>query len=190
MMYFLDFDRTLFDNDAFQKYLGTLDVPHDIEEKLRTVYAYARDESLDGGDERKRLWIEIEEWFGTSYDFTDTLAQFVFPDVLEFLAKHGGEAILVTTARVPSFHEAKVRSSGIIGHVFRTVYLPKGEGKSGVISELTREFPPPYCFVDDLVPQLDDVHERCPEVALYEMRRDGGQGSGRYATIRSLSELP
>jgi hypothetical protein len=45
-------------------------------------------------------------------------------------------------------------------------------------------------LVDSAPDELALVQDTCPLLALYELRRDGKEGDGRWPVIRSLSELP
>jgi hypothetical protein len=45
-------------------------------------------------------------------------------------------------------------------------------------------------FVDDLAAHLEAVETAFPHVKLFEMRRDGGKGAGRWPVVHSLSDLP
>ena len=194
MTYFLDFDRTLFDNDAFQKYLVTLPAWKPFKERMEaTTIGVSRDHTLQGGVEREQLWQEVEAWFATgSFSFqAQELQRFVFSDVWDFLKNHGTHSIIVTAGGAnATFQKAKVEHSGLSASVSRAVFTPRAVTKGAVIAEVKTSYPAPYLFVDDLAAQLDSAAEVCPDVSLYEMRRDGKEGSGRYPTIRTLLELP
>ena len=194
MTYFLDFDRTLFDNDSFQKYLVTLPEWKPFKERMETTtIGVPRDRTLQGGVEREQLWQEIEAWFAAgSFSFQgQELQRFVFPDALTFLEKNGKKSVIVSSGGTDlTFQKAKVTHSGLLNSVSRTIFMPRHVSKGSQIAQVKHEYPPPYFFVDDLTSQLDSAAETCPDVLLYEMRRDGREGSGHYPIIQTLLELP
>lgn len=184
MTYFLDFDRTLFDTDRFYTFL----IQHNlIPEPHRATLTTAIEGRADYSTEAWRLFNAAVE----SGDFpfvTENTSQFLFSDVSDFFSRHGSESVIVSVGLVP-LQRAKIERTGLTPLVRSVLYVglkSKGEG-------LAAEYPTPIAdavFVDDSPRQLESVAEHCPWLKLYEMRRDGKEGSGKYPVIRSLAELP
>lgn len=171
MHYFLDFDRTLFDTERFLSYLfakpecaGLSKPPH--KELAADLDALVRAGALSfqGGE----------------------LAQFLFPDVADFIARH--ECTLVT-AGPAEWQKAKVESALQGARVFYTGgngHTPKGP----VVLRAMEGLAGPFCFADDHPVQLESVASSVPAVRVFEMVRYGGAGTGKYPLVRSLAELP
>lgn len=165
MTYFLDFDKTLFD-------------------VLRAVpYLLAKPECAGLVGPPYRFALDALVVAGALSLHRGELTPYLFPDAEAFVQNH--DCIIVTAGPV-LWQRTKVES---IFPGVRTLYtgdLPKGSFVQDALSGATG----PSCFVDDTVEQLDSVAEHAPQVQLFEMRRDGQPGSGKYPVVRSLSELP
>lgn len=172
-MYFLDFDRTIFDTDAFYRHL--------VQHPLSTIRS-ARDDH----DAVEKLVQAVEEG---EIEFPEgALARFVFPDAAQFLRDVGNGAMILTFGyeRIQKF-KVKSALAGIpriavmyTDHVDKGDYLAPHIGMYGASP----------IFVDDTVLQLENMTARCPSVRCFEMRRDGAPGDGRWPVIASLAELP
>ncbi len=173
MTYFLDFDRTLFDTSAFLSYLINRD---------KLDYYHALSELEMASDLEKRT-AEGELAFSEA-----ELVQFLYPDAEAFLAAHHG-SIAVVTAGNENLQRAKL-ANVFTRYASVPLYFTSDERKGPFIARIIAEYPAPYLFADDKSTELDSVALYCPEVELYEVRRDGNPGSGLHAVIRSLSELP
>jgi len=153
MMYFLDFDRTLFNTDAFiasmQSRLAALD-----------------DLSFAPGE----------------------LTPFIYSDVPEFLRALGNEAVIVTHGN-PVLQRMKIESA-LAGIPRVSAIYVNQELKGPHLATRLAGSGARALFVDDTPLQLESVETHCPAVALYEMRRDGGTGDGRWPVVRSLLDLP
>ena len=193
MTYFLDFDRTLFDTDAFLPYLANVPELSEFTEAIQTVLLTGRGESLSSNEERETLWKSINALYEQNH-FTfakGELTQFVYADATDFLKRHGHESIIVTSSGIDNlFQKGKLMSSGIDQLVLDTAFVVAGDPKGPVVLKLMTTYRAPYVFVDDLVAQIDSVAHLSSEVVGYEMRRDGKPGSGRYPVIQTLFELP
>jgi hypothetical protein len=193
MTYFLDFDRTLFDFDAF--FLDLVEYPAlaGVRERALEVVKIPRGVDSVHDEKRNKMWEEVHTLYSSgAFSFEDdALSRFVFPDAKAFLEKHGKNSIVITKGGLDlAFQQGKVISSGVGTSVLRCEYVQRDDSKGELLSSLLREYPAPYVFVDDFGKELESVAELCPEVSLYEIRRDGKPGSGEYAVIRSLAELP
>jgi len=156
MTYFIDFDRTIFDTDAFKSRYGLMHM-------LMTFFATGR------------------SGFAPS-----ELQKYLYPDVPAFLEAHGADTLVVTYG-VEAFIMAKVSSALAKFPLKRIVYT--AEKKGHIMKKLCAEIPGPYRFIDDAVFQLASVARHCPSVELFEMRRDGRVGDGRWKVIHNLDEL-
>lgn len=173
MRYFLDFDKTLFDTDAFIEYLGKkIHTPElanlPLDERNRSVlYAY----------EARLITFEDGE-----------LSPFVYGDVAEFLRLAANNATIVTFGS-PGLQKAKIQSA--LSHIPRVhVVYTLGKDKGPFVKEQLGDSGSEAVFVDDAILPLESVALSCPGVQLFEMRRDGGEGDGRWRVITSLYELP
>lgn len=174
MMHFLDFDRTLFDTEAFFAFLGERFNEPLPETDIERVQLAARLASrvASGG-----LTLAPGE-----------LAPFVYADVPEFLRALGNEAVIVTYGD-EALQRMKIESA--LAGIPRVSAIYVGESRKGphlarrLAISSTRAL-----FVDDTPLELESVAAHCPEVSLYEMRRDGEVGDGRWPVIRSLYDLP
>ena len=166
MTYFLDFDHTLFDS---ARYLSALAARFGLSEE-EVIPEYHR---------------QLEEG---RFSFTPgELALYLYPDVPEFLRMIGNSGIILTYGD-PIVQRAKIESA--LAHIPRvTVFYAGSEKKGTYLKQRLLAFSDPI-FVDDLPEHLENMQEECPTVRLFEMRRDGGSGDGRWPVIRSLTELP
>lgn len=193
MTYFVDFDRTLFDFDSF--FLDLVEYPALAGIRDRALEAVKIPRGVDPAhdEKRNRMWEELHALYSSgAFTFPEgSMSQFVFPDARIFLQKHGKESVVVTKGGLDlAFQKGKVASSGVETLVARCEYVQRDDSKGTLIKNLLVEYPAPYIFVDDFAQELASVAELCPEVSLYEIRRDANPGSGEYAVIRSLEELP
>ncbi|MDO8523979.1 MAG: hypothetical protein Q7R74_01990 [bacterium] len=190
MTYFLDFDRTLFDTNAFTRSLISNPACADFRDDIEAAVTTDRGESTAGGTGRYKLWESLAALcqHGSLTFAPGELAEFVFPDVPVFLKHHGNQSVIVTYGAT-AFLKAKIESA-LAGPLMERVIYTHDREKGIALKGLLQDFPKPYVLVDDLATQLDSVAEHCPEVSLYEIRRDGKEGSGHYPVIHSFAELP
>lgn len=193
MTYFLDFDRTVFDFDAFFSDLINQPELASVRERALQVVQIPRGIDSTHDEMRNRMWEDLHSLYSTGvFSFAPgSLSRFVFPDARVFLEQNGRNTILVTKGGLDlSFQKGKVESSGVSELVCRSEYVTRDAPKGASVKALLGEYPGPHIFVDDYAKELDSVAEECPSVTLFEIRRDGKPGSGEYAVIRSLKELP
>jgi hypothetical protein len=173
MMYFLDFDRTTFDTDKFGEYLRNRFLGTDIAE-------------LRGTEFSARMDMLVSE--GALTFAPGELAPFLYEDAGRFLRDKENGVMLLTFGN-PAFQKAKIESALYGIPRISTIYT--GEKRKG-------EFLAPHMsmygahpvFVDDTPLELEMLETYAPTATLYEMRRNGGTGDGRWAVITSLSALP
>jgi hypothetical protein len=120
--------------------------------------------------------------YGTVIDEATNTA---YPDAVQLLHALGNEAILISRA---DSREDIIAS--LPGVPRLTILLTGGKNKADFLSDYPHLVPTSSLFVDDSPDQLEGMGKAFPHVALYEMRRDGGAGDGRFPVVRSLSELP
>lgn len=185
MKYFLDFDRTVYDTDAFKKAVAKR--PPVLELIRQFEGAVAEFVSSDRGKTRRRSFLRTLGTFMSHGRFAFTpeeLRGFLYPDAAAFLRAH---ACTIVTYGVRAFITAKVATALTDFPHLHVVYTSRRKGRT--IRRLTKDEPEPCAFVDDKVFQLASVSAWCPAVACIEMRRDGGKGDGRWRVIRSFDEL-
>lgn len=121
-------------------------------------------------------------------DFKDTIfdprARAPYADAPEVLRALGNEAVIVTRDPEPFVRESLkevVRLTVLsVGGASKASYLKTWPGYTGA----------PAVFADDSPSELAELAEAFPAMKLFEVRRDGGTGDGRFPVIRTLAELP
>lgn len=172
-MYFVDFDRTLFDYERFIAHVSSLPGGHTVAElpkEQRTA-------------ELERLLSE-----GVIAFAPGELYPFLFPDAADFLRAKENSAMIITFGN-PDLQKAKVKSATHGIARVQTIYtgmVRKGEFLAPNIAL----YGPAPIYVDDLALELELMQEHCPNVRPFEIRRDGMEGDGRWPVVRTLSELP
>lgn len=190
MMYFLDFDRTLFDTDTFNSTLPDEPGCAAFADELRAVVAAGRDETITGGEARAAAWDKLRTAVeGKTLSFAPGyLTRFLYPDVAECMRGLGNEAIVITYGS-KTWQQAKVESA--LADIVRvTALYTDAAPKADYLASWPGYYGQEAIFVDDRAAELELLAERFPHLKLYEIRRDGKDGDGRWPVIRSLSELP
>ncbi len=169
MTYFVDFDRTLFDTDRFQK---------DYAEQLSLA------EGEPGIIHRTLAKLLAEG----NLTFTQgELTPYLYADAAEFLRGLGNEATIITRGDV-AFQTAKVKSA-LVGIPRLSVFYTGENSKAAYLAPRIDAYRDPV-LVDDKPLELEILATTCPALRLYEMRRDGEKGDGRWSIVQSLGELP
>lgn len=186
MKYFLDFDRTIFDTDAFKKSLKKrptlLVLLRQLEEAI--VEFFTHHEEITRRRKFLRTWgtfLSHGRFSFTAYE----LKEFLYPDVEPFLKTHD---VTIVTYGVRAFITAKVTAALTDLPVSEVVYTSRKKGRT--IKRLCEKEEDECTFIDDMHFQLASVSAWCPEVKVVEIRRNGGAGDGRWPVIHSLTELP
>lgn len=173
MMYFLDFDRTLFDTDAFKEYLKAHPGAAELSGEPREDLGRALNDRVRTGE----LSFAPGE-----------LARFVYQDVPEFLRMLGNEAMILTYGN-PELQRIKIASA--LAGIPRVQALYSGEMRKGeFMKDRIAGYGVAALFVDDTPLELELMTAAAPGVRCFEMRRDGAPGDGRWPVVRSLTELP
>ena len=173
MIYFLDFDRTLFDTDAF--------AAHVLNGPRAASFKKESEETIT-----KQLEILAE---AGDLSFTDgELKAFVYKEVPEFLRMRGNDAVILTYGN-RTLQKMKIENA--LSGIPRLSVIYAGETRKGIyMKDRIAMYGAATLFLDDRAIELEDMARECPQVRLYEMRRDGASGDGRWPVVRSLSELP
>lgn len=188
MKYFFDFDRTVFDTESFKRAYAKRPSVHELfhqaKEVVKEFFSNARSIS------RRRIFSRTLGTYLSHRRFgflPEELKEFLYPDAAAFLAAHSKDCTIVTYG-VRSFITAKVANALTSYPLGDIVYTPRKKGRT--LRRLVEGKEGPFIFVDDADFQLESVGKACPEIKLYEIRRDGGAGDGRWPVIRSFEELP
>ncbi len=172
-MYFLDFDRTTFDADAFTPYLRQKFAGRPVATLGSVAFATAMND----------LVIE-----GTLAFAPGELSQFLYEDAGRFLRDKENGVMLITYGNV-ALQKAKVESALYGIPRISTIYtnlVRKGEYLAPHIGMYGQS----PVFVDDSLEELEIFATKCPSARVFEMRRDGGAGDGRWSVIHTLTQLP
>lgn len=184
MKYFLDFDRTIFDTDAFKRSMAKRPTLLVLLRQLKgaIVEFFAPDTKTTRRRRFLRTWgtfLSHGRFSFTAYE----LKEFLYSDVEPFLRTHD---CTIVTYGVRMFITAKVTSALTDLPVADVVYTSRKKGRT--IRRLSKD-QGPCTFIDDMVFQLASVSTWCPNVRVIEIRRDKKEGDGRWEVIHSLDEL-
>jgi len=170
MIYFLDFDRTMFDTDAFIR---------DLRLKDTSLDACAPTQLASVLEDRIRQGVLSFE--------PGELAPYVYPDAAQFL-RDKENAVAVITYGPRAFQEAKTKSA--FHGIPRVSVMYTENVRKGPFLAPHTHLHRDAVLADDTVEELELLTEACPDIRLFEMRRDGASGDGRWPVIRALTELP
>lgn len=148
MRYYIDFERTCFDTDAFSAYM---------------------------------------EGRGAEDFAPGELSQFLYPDAAQFLRDKENAVTIITSGSLAS-HGAKTKSA-LHGIPRMSVMYTDGVAKGRFLAPHTH-LHNDAVFADDSVEELRVLAELCPQLRLYEVRREGGEGSGTWPVVHTLAQLP
>lgn len=185
MKYFLDFDRTIFDTDAFKKSVQKRPTLLELLRQFKNavIEFFAHHEEITRRRKFLRTWgtfLSHGRFSFTAYE----LKQFLYPDVEPFLRSHN---CTIVTYGVRAFITAKVTSALTDLPVSEVVYTSRKKGST--IKRLCAKEADECTFIDDMHFQLASVSAWCPEVRVIEIRRNKGEGDGRWPVIHTLDEL-
>lgn len=171
MRYYLDFDRTLFDTDTFIPYLR--------ERFEGTDIAAGAHDAFDAA--MSKMAME-----GTLTFEPGQLSRFLYPDAASFL-REKENAVTIITFGNKELQEIKAKSA-LTGIPRMSVMYTGGVRKGAYLAPHTH-LHKDAVLVDDSPVELEILEAQCPSLQLFEMRRDGAAGDGRWPVIRVLSEL-
>lgn len=172
MRYYVDFDRTCFDTDSFIEYVKVReDTKHVAELPEMELAGKLNDMTKDG----------------TLAFAPGELSRFLFADAAQFL-RDKENAVTIITFGNKEFQEIKVKSA--IHGIPRMSVMYTGDIRKGLYLGPHTHLHADAILVDDSPLELETLAKECPPMKLYEMRRDGGEGDGRWPVIHSLTELP
>ncbi len=190
MIYFLDFDRTLFDTDTFAEKLPELPVAEPFREDIRAAVEAGRANTLSADRGEHDAWQRLYEAVRAApLSFAPgELEPFLYRDTAEFLRALGNEAIIITFGD-EAWQKAKVESA-LAGVVRKTALYTGNALKADFLSTWPGYYGQEAIYTDDRPHELAAMAAAFPNMRVYEMRRDGAPGDGRWPVVRSLSELP
>ena len=190
MTYFLDFDRTLFDTEAYYTHLVDRSECKEFRDDMLLLRQPPADGLGSGDAFRQNVWSKISALLesGALAFGPGELSIFLYADVVEFLRQMGNEAIIITFGDKLR-QRAKVESA-LSGVVRLTVLYTELVHKADFLLQYPHLVPAQAIFVDDYVYELEKMSQAFPAAKLFQMRRDGTGGDGRWPVIRSLHELP
>lgn len=171
MRYFLDFDRTLFDTDAFIAYL----------KERPDIGALAEEEELT-----LAAALETRASEGTLAFAPGELSRFLYPDAASFLREKENAATIITFGN-PKLQELKAKSA--LHGIPRMSVMYTGGVRKGTFLAPHTHLHEGAIAVDDSPLELEVLAGSCEPIALYEIRRDGGRGDGRWPVLSSLQDL-
>lgn len=185
MKYFLDFDRTIYDTDAFKKEIKKR--PPVLELLRQGGSAFAEFIAAEKGITRRRTFFRTFGTFASHGRFAleaEVLREFLYPDAVEFLKTH---SCTIVTYGVRAFITAKVATALTDFPDLHVEYTSRHKGRT--IRRLTKDETEQCIFIDDKVFQLASVSAWCPKVKCIEIRRDKRKGDGRWPVIHSFEDL-
>lgn len=108
----------------------------------------------------------------------------VCADAPEILRALGNEAVVIT-------HDTEETVRTALAGVVRLTVLPVGAvSKAAYLSEWPGYSGGEAICADDDPRELAELSATFPLMKLYEVRRDGREGDGRWPVIQTLAELP
>lgn len=169
MTYFLDFDRTMFDTDTFKEWLWEREGLSALSPEDQLAEIYRRAEA------------------GTLVFLPGELSRFVYQDAAAFLREKENSVTVITFGN-SALQGLKTKSA--FHGIPRVSVMLTGEVRKGDFLAPHTHLHDGATLTDDAAVELEIVARTCPGIQLFEMRRDGKEGDGRWPVIRSLQELP
>lgn len=171
MRYYVDFDRTAFDTDSFTPWLRERLSGTGIDELPYEAFL-------------KEISIQVTE--GKLTFDPGELSQFLYADAAQFL-RDKENAVTIITYGNKELQEAKVKSA--LYGIPRMSVMYTGDVRKGAFLAPHTHLHVDAVLADDSSIELEILEQTCPDLALFEMRRDGKSGDGRWPVIQSLTEL-
>ena len=172
MRYYLDFDRTLFDTDSLYAYVEKREGRPLFEGLRKDQYAATL----------HRMTREGKLTFAPG-----EVSQFLYPDAVQFLREKENAVTIITHGDL-LFQEMKVKSA--LYGIPRMSVIYTGDMRKGAYLAPHAHLHEGAIAVDDLPLELEGYATNAAPIQLFEMRRDGAPGDGRWPVIHSLTELP
>lgn len=181
MRYYLDFDRTLFRTDDFYHFQKT----HPFFcEHVALLQSLIDNTSTNRQAVNNTLYNTMQK---NGFSFRKgEIAEYVYPDVVPFLNRYKDTVCIITFGH-PDYQKMKIDASGLSSYVSELLLVDDVLKGAYFSSREPKESE--FVFVDDSVEQLADVAAHFPNAHVYEIRRDGKAGDGRFPVIHSLAEL-
>lgn len=115
-------------------------------------------------------------------------SRFLYQDAAAFLREKENSALIVTA--MDKAADSALVEQALSGIPRMSVMYTSGKRKGEYLAPYISMYGQAPVFVDDSPSQLASMALHCPEVRLFEIRRDDHAGDGRWPVIRSLTELP
>lgn len=183
MIYFLDFDRTLFNFDSFIE--KVIEKYPEIKSDIESIAMFP-----SGAPERQVVWDKVFELIQRrALSLSDEeFAACLFEDVLPFAEKHSKDIVIATSGN-PEFQEYKLQKT-LSQYAFQDILICDVNSRKGdMIHTWLGDNKPPAVFVDDSQKHLKSVSEKCPWISVLEMRRDTQSGSGEFPVVHALKNV-
>lgn len=114
------------------------------------------------------------------------LSRFLYPDAASFLREKENAVTIIT--RDTEEAAGPVTKSALYGIPRMSVMYTEGKPKGEFLAPHTH-LHADALLADDSVAELETLAATCPGIVLYEVRRDGAEGGGRWPSIRTLSDI-
>lgn len=115
-------------------------------------------------------------------------ALFLYPDGATFLREKENSVLIVTA--MDKERDSEFVQNTLSGIPRMSVMYTNGKLKGEYLAPYISMYGQAPVFVDDSVDHLVSMALHCPNVQLFEMRRDGREGDGRWPVVHTLGELP
>ena len=172
MRYYLDFDRTVFDTDSLYAYVEKREGKPIFEGVPKDRYAATLHRMTHEG----KLAFAPGE-----------VSQFMYPDAVQFLREKENAVTIITHGDL-MFQEMKVKSA--LYGIPRMSVIYTGDMRKGEYLAPHTHLHEGAIAVDDLPIELEGYTTHCAPMQLFEIRRNGASGDGRWSVISSLAEIP
>ncbi|MDA3814833.1 MAG: HAD hydrolase-like protein [Patescibacteria group bacterium] len=198
MMYFIDFDDTIFNTGKFVKNYKKVFFEHGIsDEEFEESYIPCSDETTKKAfkvyDLEKQL-LDIESRHGDISNlkkdlntFIESAKNYVFDDFYQFIEKIPKKNVFLVSFGKSPFQETKIENSGVLEYVHD--YVLTNTSKADCINEIfsrNKQGERKLTFVDDRPDQLNIVKKEFPEMLIYRIMRS----EGRYGDIATPKGIP
>ncbi len=198
MMYFIDFDDTIFNTGKFAKDFKNIFAKYNISEiEFNESYVPCREgnhnKAFKDYDLEKQL-IDIESRHGKMpilrkelNSFVKSSSKYIFDDFYEFVKKVPKNNIFLVSYGSSSFQKLKIENSSVLNYVHD--YVLTKTNKADCIDKIfsrNKQGERRLTFIDDRPDQLEKVQRKYPNMLIYRMKRL----EGRYGEIPMPKNIP
>lgn len=197
MIYFIDFDDTIFNAKLFRKNFKKIFHKNGINEKeFEESYVPCKEgicgKTFKEYDLKKQL-IDIESRHGKKKalrkdlkKFLKSIEHYIFEDFYDFTKEVTKDEIFLISFGDTSFQKGKIKNSNILKYINN--YKLTNTSKANCIKEIIKKnkIQETMCFIDDRPDQIKEVQENIPEMVIYRMKKS----EGRYGKIPTPKNIP